>query len=97
METPPQVEDLTNIKAQLESMTVERDRLLDAWGVSKDIASKITSLLDQMKLEFAKLAVQRDAWRRIASDYRTMAKTETPLTSQGASDAVDPRPVDSPP
>jgi serine phosphatase RsbU (regulator of sigma subunit) len=91
--SPSEVEKL---EAQLHTMTVERNKLLDAWGAAHDTATKITSLLELMKLEFAKLQVQRDQWRQIAHDYRTMTQPK-PLTSQGERDAVDPRPVGSSP
>lgn len=86
---------ITRLERQVATLTVEKEKLLTAWGKMKEDTMKVVLMIDSMKIEFSKLAIQRDEWRQIAAKYRTMVSTH-PL-SQGEDDASHDRTAGRPP
>ena len=80
-------QSVDELKERIMVLERERAKLLTDWGKLKDDTLKIVAIMDSMKIEFSKIAIQRDEWRQLAARYRTMVNTHHSL--QGKQNATD--------
>ncbi len=93
-----QAKDIAQLCHDVEVLNVEKDKLLDNWARVKDEARRIMATVERMKLEFADMQHQRDEWRRLSQQYRTIAmRTHTPPSPGDNQNAIDPGTTGSPP